>query len=48
MTPDPTSARAACEAGYLSLPAYLALCREHGWKPDPRLTEESDEHRDSH
>lgn len=28
---DRESARALCEAGYLPLPQYLAMCREHGW-----------------
>jgi hypothetical protein len=26
-------ARAATEAGYMSLEAYLRLCRENGWHP---------------
>lgn len=34
---DHVTARAAADAGYLSLAAYLDLCREHGWAPDPRL-----------
>lgn len=34
---DHTSAKAAADAGYLSLVDYLALCSEHGWAPDTRI-----------
>lgn len=31
--PDQESARAAVEAGYLSLKEYLEMCERYGWKP---------------
>jgi hypothetical protein len=31
--PDQESARAAVEAGYLSLKEYLEMCKRYGWKP---------------
>lgn len=33
-TPDHTSAKAACEAGYLSVADYVALCKKYGWVSD--------------
>jgi hypothetical protein len=27
----PEAGRVLCEAGYLPLPEYLAMCRENGW-----------------
>lgn len=30
---DQATARALCEAGYMTVAEYIALCEKYGWEP---------------